>query len=151
MDLKQFIIQSLGENTEYIMRAVKDLTPAELAYRPAPHSNSIAFLCWHVTRVEDLWISLLTGRKHLYETAGWYEKFGTKPDDFGFGYGVPELDAYKTPPSDIMMGYAMAVRQQTVDYLNGLDFSTLDTVKDFGYMIELGNAGRIRAPERVFP
>jgi hypothetical protein len=27
----------------------------------------------------------------------------------------------------------------------------LDTVKDFGYMIELGNAGRIRAPERVFP
>jgi hypothetical protein len=27
----------------------------------------------------------------------------------------------------------------------------LDTVKDFGYMIELGNAGRIRAPERVYP
>jgi hypothetical protein len=26
----------------------------------------------------------------------------------------------------------------------------LDTQKDFGYMIELGNAGRIRAPERIF-
>ena len=27
----------------------------------------------------------------------------------------------------------------------------LDTEKDFGYMIELGNRGRIRAPERVYP
>ena len=27
----------------------------------------------------------------------------------------------------------------------------LDTEKDFGYTIELGNAGRIRAPERIFP
>ena len=27
----------------------------------------------------------------------------------------------------------------------------LDTEKDFGYIIELGNAGRIRAPERRFP
>jgi hypothetical protein len=27
----------------------------------------------------------------------------------------------------------------------------LDTEKDFGYMIELGNAGKIRAPERRYP
>lgn len=27
----------------------------------------------------------------------------------------------------------------------------LDTEKDFGYVIELGNAGRIRAAERVYP
>jgi hypothetical protein len=27
----------------------------------------------------------------------------------------------------------------------------LDTEKDFGYTIELGNAGRIRAPERSYP
>jgi len=133
MDLKQFIIQSLGENTEYVMRAVKDLTTVELAYRPAPHSNSIAFLCWHVTRVEDLWISRLTGRKHLYETAGWYQKFGTAAEDFGFGYGVAELDAYKAPPMEVVMGYAMAVRQQTVDYIKGLDLDTLDEVKDFGH------------------
>ncbi len=27
----------------------------------------------------------------------------------------------------------------------------LDTEKDFGYIVEIGNGGRIRAPERVFP
>ena len=27
----------------------------------------------------------------------------------------------------------------------------LDTQKDFGYMIELGNAGKIRPAERTFP
>lgn len=27
----------------------------------------------------------------------------------------------------------------------------LDTQKDFGYMIELGNAGKIRAAERIYP
>jgi 4-hydroxyphenylpyruvate dioxygenase-like putative hemolysin len=27
----------------------------------------------------------------------------------------------------------------------------LDTEKDFGYIIELGNAGKIRAPERRYP
>jgi uncharacterized damage-inducible protein DinB len=133
MDLKQFITQSLTENTDYVMRAVKDLTPAELAYRPKPHSNSIAFLCWHLARVEDLWISRLRGTQHLYETAGWYKKFGTPAGDFGFGYGVAELDAYKPAPADVMTGYAQAVRKQTLAYLDKLDFSTLDTVKDFGH------------------
>jgi len=133
MDLKGFIIQSLTENADYVARAVKDLTPAELTFRPAPHSNSIAFLRWHLARVEDLWIGRLTGRKHLYETAGWYEKFGTAPDDFGFGYGVAELDAYQAPPEDVMAGYTEAVRRQTLDYLDGLDLGTLDTVKDYGH------------------
>jgi len=130
----ELIAASLEESREYVAQAVAGLTPRELAFRPKPHSNSIAFLLWHVTRGEDFWISgILLGEKQLYESGGWCKKFCTPPMDSGFGYDVAKLDAWPVPSLSLLKGYAAAVREKTLAYLKSLTAAELDKPRDFGW------------------
>ena len=66
MDLKNFISRAFDIQGKDLLEGVKDLTPEELAWRPAPHANSVGFLLWHMARVEDGWIQRSIQRKpHL--------------------------------------------------------------------------------------
>ena len=130
----ELIMQSLGENREYIENAIKGLSQEELAWRPKPHSNSIAFLLWHLARVEDLWINrILLGEKEVYEAAGWYKKFGTPAQDSGFGYDVEKLNSWPVPKLALLKEYAGVVREKTLAYLKSVNEKKLDEPKDFGW------------------
>jgi len=126
------IKMSLEENRDYIARAIKDLSPDELAWRPKPHSNNIAFLLWHLARVEDLWINrLILGGKSMYETDGWYKKFKTPAQDSGFGYDQAKLAAWPVPTPELLQSYTAAVREKTLAFLKTTDEKKLDEPKDF--------------------
>jgi uncharacterized damage-inducible protein DinB len=134
MKAVDLIVISLEESSRYVSMAVKGLSQTELAWRPKPHSNCIAFLMWHVSRGEDLWINrILLGQKELYETGGWYKKFRTPPQDSGFGYDVTKLDAWPVPTLSLLMEYAGAVREKSLAYLKSLTAVKLDEARDFGW------------------
>lgn len=134
MNLAGFIEQSLAESKEYLDRTLQGLADQDLVFHPAVHSNSIAFLLWHVARVEDLWISrVLLGGKEIYQSEGWYQKFATAPNDSGFGYDVSKLKAWPVPKLTLLRDYAAAVRSVTLGYLKTLDESKLDDPRDFGW------------------
>ncbi|OGO33158.1 MAG: hypothetical protein A2Z29_08530 [Chloroflexi bacterium RBG_16_56_11] len=134
MKVNDLIAKSLEESRDYIGEAIKGLTGEELAWKPRPHSNSIAFLLWHVARVEDLWINrVLLAEKDIYETGCWYKKFGTPPGDTGFGYDVDKLTTWRVPGLDLLLAYAAAVREKTLSYLKSVTAGMLDTERDFGW------------------
>jgi uncharacterized damage-inducible protein DinB len=134
MKAVELIAKSLDESREYVAEAIVSLSQAELAWRPKPHSNSIAFLLWHLARVEDLWINrILLGGKELYETGGWYKKFSTSAQDSGFGYDVAKLNAWPVPALSLLKEYAAAVREKTLVYLKSLTALKLDEPRDFGW------------------
>ena len=134
MKVNDLIALSLEESTGYVSGALKGLSPAELAWRPKPHSNCIAFIMWHLTRGEDFWINgILLGEKQLYEADGWYKKFGTAPQDSGFGYDVAKLDAWPVPSLSLLQDYAAAVRAKTLAYLKTLKAADLDQPRDFRF------------------
>jgi uncharacterized damage-inducible protein DinB len=134
MKVSDFIVKSLTESQEYVADAIKGLSQDELTWRPEPHSNNIAFLLWHLARVEDLWISrILLAGKELYETGGWYKKFGTPAQDSGFGYDVAKISSWSVPPLKLLTEYARAVREKTLAYLNSLTAAKLDEARDFGW------------------
>jgi uncharacterized damage-inducible protein DinB len=134
MKATELIVTSLKESQEYVADAVRGLSQIELAWRPKPHSNCIAFLMWHVARGEDLWINrILMGQKELYETGGWYKKFRTHAQDSGFGYDVAKLDSWPVPPLSLLKEYAGAVREKTLTYLKSLTAAKLDEARDFGW------------------
>ena len=135
MKATDLIVKALDESSEHVSRATKGLTRDELAWRPRPHSNCIAFIMWHVARGEDLWINrILLGGKELYESDGWYKKFKTQPQDSGFGYDVAKLDAWPVPSLSLLKEYAAAVRAKTLVYLQALNAAGLDKPRDFGFM-----------------
>jgi uncharacterized damage-inducible protein DinB len=134
MKANEIILKSLEENAGYIADAIKGLTKEELAWSPKPHSNTIIFLLWHVARAEDLWINrILKAGKDVYETEGWDKKFGTPPQDIGFGYDVAKLKAWPVPSLKMAKDYATAVRKTTVDYVSKLTEKQFDEPRDFGW------------------
>ncbi len=135
MKATDLILKSLEENDGYVADAIKKLSPDELAWRPKPHSNSIAFLIWHLARVEDLWINrILQGGKDLYESEGWYNKFGTPAQDTGAFYDEAKLKSWPVPKLELLKQYAAVVRRSTITYLKTLDEKALDEPRDFGWM-----------------
>jgi hypothetical protein len=53
MELKAFIERALDALQQQYFSALKDLAAPELSWQPGPNTNSIGFIFWHVTRVED--------------------------------------------------------------------------------------------------
>src|SRR5450759_2963725 len=61
MDCKDFVIEGLGRVEESLRMTLEGLNGGQLAWRPAEHANSIAWLAWHLSRVEDDHVSDLAG------------------------------------------------------------------------------------------
>ena len=67
--------------------AVNGLSPEELAFRPDPESNSIAWLVWHLTRIQDDHVAGLDGSEQVWKAGGWAKRFDLPLDDADTGYG----------------------------------------------------------------
>jgi uncharacterized damage-inducible protein DinB len=124
VDVKVFIQRSLELQRKDLLENLLGLSAAELGFRPARHANSIGFIVWHMTRVEDGWIQRAIQRKpHLWVADGWAARFEMPAEmrDMGFGYTVQQLDAFKIPPLELLLGYSHAVREATMAYVSGWD------------------------------
>lgn len=120
MEAKEVIRASLNESRGYLTRALEGLTHKEITWTPAPHSNSIAFILWHVTKAEDYWVNCVIKRgNEIDATEGWREKLGT-PDDGGTGYSQEQLQAWPTPKLEDLQAYAQAVHERTMAFVDSI-------------------------------
>jgi DinB superfamily len=96
---------------------LEGITPEQLAYRPHPEANSIAWLGWHLTRWQDAQVSRFAGREQAWVT-GWAGKFGRPADaeDTGIGHDSSQVAALATT-ADLLLAYHDAVFKRTMEYL----------------------------------
>src|SRR5487761_1365083 len=87
MELKDFITNLLGGLPRTLHVALDGITAEQLAYRPGEESNTIAWLVWHLTRIQDRIVSDLAGREQAWVADGWHAKFGRPPDAGDTGIG----------------------------------------------------------------
>ncbi len=130
MDTVTFISQSLSQVQLRLLATCDGLTQEQVIWRPAPHANNIGFILWHVARVEDGMINRLRGGSvNLWESQGWYEKFGQPVEmpDPGDRMG---LWALPIPDLDVLTGYLKAAHAQTLEYLSALTPDALDSGPD---------------------
>jgi uncharacterized damage-inducible protein DinB len=132
MDCKDLIIDGLGRVEEDFKRALEGLSAEQLAFRPAEHANSIAWLAWHLSRVEDDHVSEIAGREQAWISENWYERFGKPADasDTGFGYSPDLVAKIKPQGPELLMDYYQAVHKRSLDYLNKASCQDMDRVID---------------------
>ncbi len=129
METKDVILASLNESWGYLTRALDGLTQKEITWTPAPHSNSIGFLLWHVTRAEDFWVNaVIGGGSIIHETEGWRERLGTADDSGGTNYTEEQLRSWPTPKLADLLGYARAVREKTLAVVDTITAEKLPEV-----------------------
>jgi len=111
----------------YLTKALNGLTQGEVTWSPSPECNSIAFILWHMTRVEDFFVNRVIQReKELYEAKKWQEKLGTPTK--AYQYTVEELQAWPAPKLEILREYANSVRENTLAFLNSIPTERLSEV-----------------------
>ncbi len=116
MEAKELILRSLEQSQGYVDRTLDGLTQEESAWSPGIECNSIAFILWHMVRVEDTFVNrAVQGGEELYETEGWQEKLGTPVK--ASRYTVEELQAWEAPKLEDLRNYANAVREKTLAFL----------------------------------
>ena len=82
--------------------AVNGLTREQLSFRPDEESNSIAWLAWHLTRIQDDHVAHLAGAGQRWLDGGWARRFALPldPSDTGYGHdpdqvAVVQADAHE--------------------------------------------------------
>jgi hypothetical protein len=111
--------------------AVNGLPLIDLAYRPNDDGNSIAWLVWHLTRIQDDHVAGLEGREQVWTAEGWSDRFALPldPTDTGYGHG-PEDVAAVTAEAELLLGYFESVHEKTMAFVSTLTDADLARVID---------------------
>ena len=125
------IIDALDRVRETVHDAVAGLDRDRLAERLDGSANSIAWLVWHLTRIEDDHVAGVAGREQVWHTDGWHDRFALPLDRDDHGYGhTDEQGAAVVADADLLLGYHDAAHAAAVDYLRGVPDTELDRVVD---------------------
>jgi len=106
-----------------------------LTFRADPQANTIAWLVWHLTRVQDDHIAEVVGGEQVWTKGGWVDRFQLPFDPGATGYGQGAADVAEVRSDAVQLaGYYDAVHTRTIDYLCTLtepDFArVVDTAWD---------------------
>ncbi|QCB92443.1 mycothiol transferase [Cellulomonas shaoxiangyii] len=127
----EVLADGFGRIGEELRAALDGADDELLVRRPDPHANTLAWLAWHVARVQDAQIAPLAGTEAVWTAQGWAQRFGLPFDDAATGYGQSPADvAQVRAPADLLLGYLEATTAQTLAYLERLEDGDLDVVVD---------------------
>ena len=134
MDVAALLRETFDRIPGLVQSAVEDLSPDELATPPAEGANTIAWLVWHLTRIEDDHLADVIGCPQVWEQDGWPERFGLDPGSMetGYGHSPEEVRSVRATAEDLV-AYHREVAERTADFVAGLGPDDLDRVVDEGW------------------
>jgi Protein of unknown function (DUF664) len=131
MTSAELLVDAFGRIRQVVHRVVDGLTPEQLAFRVDSEANSIAWLVWHLTRIQDDHVAGVARAEQVWTSQGWVERFGLPFDPLDTGYGHRAADAAAVRvASGELVGYYDAVHQQTTRYVERLGDDDLGRVVD---------------------
>ncbi|WP_348788117.1 DUF664 domain-containing protein [Leifsonia sp. NPDC080035] len=126
------LTDAFGRIAATVRHTVRGLGAETLAARLDPDANSIAWLVWHLTRIQDDHVSDVAGREQAWTEEGWADRFGLPFDtaDTGYGHDSSDVAALAAVSAGDLAGYHAAVHARTAEFLAGLTDDGLARVVD---------------------
>ena len=126
---KQILVDAFERVRGLVVDLTYGLSDEVATYRPDPGANSIAWLIWHATRVQDDHVADLAQREQVWPQ--WRDEFELPFGKWATGYGQgPKEVAAVQVSGDLLGRYHHAVHQFTLSYVDGLTAEELDRVVD---------------------
>jgi uncharacterized damage-inducible protein DinB len=132
MHARDILIDGYGRIREEVHAAVQGLDAGQLAARPAAEANPVAWLVWHLTRVQDDHVADAAGLEQVWTAQDWHGRFGLDlpVSDTGFGHDAARVAAVRVDSADLLTGYHDAVHEQTLGFLRSLTAGELERIVD---------------------
>ena len=126
------LVDAFDRVRSVVHSVVKGLSADQLAERIDGRANSIAWLIWHLARVQDDHIAGAGGLQQVWTAGGWSDRFGLPFDDteIGYGHSSEQVSAVRVSSGDLLTGYYDAVHEQTIGYVKNLVDSDLARIVD---------------------
>ncbi len=130
MEWQKLLIDGYGRVLQVLEKALDGMTLDDLNDPPNPDCNSMGWLAWHLTRVQDDHIADLMGEEQLWIKDEWHAKFNRAPNrkDIGFGHSSEDVAAFKSPGVETLLEYHRAVLERLRRYIGSLSMADLDRV-----------------------
>lgn len=134
METNDVLVDAYGRIRQIVHDVTDGLDAEALAFRPDPEANSIGWLIWHLTRVQDDHVSEIAGREQAWVAEGWAKRLGMEPDasNTGFSHTSDEVAAVQ-PGAENLRAYHDAVHERTLTYLETIDAEELERIIDYGW------------------
>ncbi|SRR6266508_3291933 len=135
MTSAELLVDAFGRIRAVVHGTVEGLTPEQLAVRLDDDANSIAWLVWHLTRIQDDHIADVAKTDQIWTSQGWVERFGLSFDarDTGYGHRREDVAEVNVDSGDLLVDYHDAVHEQTIRYVERVTDADLDRIVDEGW------------------
>lgn len=132
MTSAELLADAFGRIRATVHEAVRGLTPEQLAVRLDPDANSIAWLVWHLTRIQDDHIAAAADVEQVWTSAGWAERFALpfEPQATGYAHSTGDVAAVTVESGDVLVGYYDAVHEATIRFVERVTDADLDRIVD---------------------
>ncbi|MEU2133550.1 DUF664 domain-containing protein [Streptomyces sp. NPDC018352] len=117
---------------ETVHSAVEGLSGADLHARLDDGANTIGWLVWHLTRIQDDHVSDAAGVEQVWFSQDWASRFDLPfaKEATGYGHSSADVAAVRVGSAELLLGYHDAVHEQTLGFVSGLDDKALDRIVD---------------------
>jgi hypothetical protein len=131
MKSNKLLLDAFGRIRETVADTLEGVDDESLVRRPAGSGNPIAWLIWHLSRVEDAQVASAAGLEQVWTSRGFVGRFSLPlPErDTGYGHSTGEVDAVRAPPR-LLLEYYDAVHRQTVEFVKTLGDEDFDRIVD---------------------
>jgi len=132
LTVADLLVDGYDRIRQVVTQTVTGLTPQQLAFQPEPGSNSIGWLIWHLTRVQDDHVAEVAGTEQIWTSGGWYERFDLPFDssEIGYGQSPEQVAAVRISSAQLLLDYHQAVFDRSRQYLTDLDEFQLARIVD---------------------
>jgi uncharacterized damage-inducible protein DinB len=132
VNVNELLNETFDRLPDLVRSAVEDLTPEQLRWSPAPGANSVGWLVWHLTRVQDHHVAELLGQDQIWVKGDWARRFDldADPSNTGYGHSPKQAAAVRPDSFQTLIDYYEAVADRTRGLLRDLTPEDLDRVVD---------------------
>jgi len=131
MTSAELLADAFGRVHEVVHEVVDGCTAEDLVARLDGEANSIAWLVWHLTRVQDDHVAAVAGGEQAYTAKGWAQRFAFPFDisDTGYSHGSAQVAAV-VADGETLLGYHDAVFDATLRFVRHVTDGDLDRIVD---------------------
>ena len=131
MKTSDLLLDAHSRIQEVVHDVVEGLDDRTLAARPGEKANSIAWLIWHLTRIQDDHLADAGAYEQVYTADGWHERLALPFDAAATGYAHTSGQVAAVQLSaEQLLGYYDAVHARTVEFLKTVTDEGLDRIVD---------------------
>lgn len=137
MELAQLFFDRYDPLCNFWLADLWTLVPQPvMSQRPHPRVNSIAWILWHMARVEDAGINrFITDRPQVLDEGSWMERMNVPYRHNGGEMTFGEVDELSRRINlDGLHGYVLAVQTRTRETVSTLTMSDMDAVMEEGHL-----------------